>query len=280
MRAVLRLGSIFPLLLFGTAALAAAGSSSEVPPGGIVRWPGDGTVTACQMDGRRWAPIDGSCWYPVDLLQPAGGLELGRVRDGRMETTPVRVAEYPYSVQHITLEDTSRVDLSPADEARAAREAARIERLWSLDTPRRFTLPLAPPLDPLPGGGRFGSRRFFNNQPRSPHSGADYSAASGTPVRAVADGRVALTGDFFFTGNSVFIDHGDGLVSMAFHLSAVDVTDGEEVSRGQVVGKVGATGRATGPHLHFGLRWRGARVDPGLLLEPDRATVVAPALAP
>lgn len=274
---MLRLSSILLLLLFGTAALPAVASSPEVPPGGVVRWPGDGTVTACQMDGRRWTPIDGDCWFPVDLLQPAGALELGRVRGERMETAPVRVAEYPYPVQHITLEDTSRVDLSPEDEARAAREAERIEQLWSLDTPRRFTLPLGPPLDPLPGGGRFGSRRFFNNQPRSPHSGADYSAASGTPVRAVADGRVALTGDFFFTGNSVFIDHGDGLVSMAFHLSAIDVTDGEEVSRGQVVGKVGATGRATGPHLHFGLRWRGARVDPGLLLEPERATVAIPA---
>lgn len=161
-----RLGPIFLLLLFGTAALSAADPLPEVPPGGIVRWSGDGTVTACQMEGRRWTPIDGSCWFPVDLLQPAGGLELGRVRDGRMETAPVRVAEYPYPVQHITLEDTSRVDLSPADAARAAREAARIEQLWSLDTPRRFTLPLAPPLEPLPGGGRFGSRRFFNNQPR------------------------------------------------------------------------------------------------------------------
>ncbi len=272
----LRLSAV--LLVAGAASVASAvaGTATEVAPGNLVRWSGDAAVTACQMQGRRWVPIEGTCWYAVDLLQPAGGVELGRVRDGRMETARVAVAEYPYPVQHITLTDTSRVDLSPADLERAEREEAEIERLWELDTPRRFTLPLAAPLEPLPGGGRFGSRRFFNGQPRNPHSGADYAAASGAPVLAVADGTVALAGDFFFSGNSVFIDHGDGLIGMAFHLSAIDVAEGEEVVRGQVIGKVGATGRASGPHLHFGVRWRGARVDPALLFDPTRVTAVAP----
>jgi len=89
---------------------------------------------------------------------------------------------------------------------------------------------------------------------------------TGTVVRAVADGRVALSEDQYFAGNAVYVDHGDGLVSMSFHLSERLVADGDEVVRGQPIGKVGATGRVTGPHLHFGLRWRGARVDPDRLL--------------
>ena len=186
----------------------------------------------------------------------------------------MRVGEYPYPVQHITLQDDSHVDLSPEDLARAGRESARIDALWDLDTPRRFTLPLAPPLAHLPAGGRFGSRRVFNGEPRNPHTGADYAAAAGTPVMAVAAGRVVLAEEYFFSGNSVFIDHGDGLISMYFHLSGIAVSAGESVERGEVIGLVGATGRATGPHLHVGLRWHGARIDPAQLLAPVAALPV------
>ena len=90
-------------------------------------------------------------------------------------------------------------------------------------------------------------------------------------MRAAADGEVALTGDFFFSGSSVFLDHGDGLVTMYFHLSRIDVEPGARVERGQTIGAVGQSGRATGPHLHFAARWRGARVDPELLLRPAGA---------
>jgi murein DD-endopeptidase MepM/ murein hydrolase activator NlpD len=146
------------------------------------------------------------------------------------------------------------------------RENRDIARLWRRAGPRRFTLPLHPPLDPLPEGGRFGSRRVINGQPKSPHSGADYSAPAGVPVLAAGDGEVALVGDHFFAGRSVFIDHGDGLISMYFHMSRVGVKEGENVRRGQPIGAVGSTGRATGPHLHFGVRWHRARVAPALLL--------------
>jgi murein DD-endopeptidase MepM/ murein hydrolase activator NlpD len=146
--------------------------------------------------------------------------------------------------------------------------------LFALETPRRYELPLAPPLERLGGAARFGSRRVFNREPRSPHSGADYSAAAGTTVFAPADGRVVLAEEQYFAGRAVFLDHGDGLLSMSFHLSETLVETGDEVRRGQPIGKVGATGRVTGPHLHFGLRWHGARVDPALLVGEAQAVEI------
>jgi murein DD-endopeptidase MepM/ murein hydrolase activator NlpD len=135
---------------------------------------------------------------------------------------------------------------------------------------------LASPLRDRGRSGRFGSRRFFNNEPRSPHTGADYSAAKGEPVFSVADGQIVLADDLFFSGLSAFIDHGDGLISMYFHFSEILVEQGEEVVRGQRIGRVGQTGRATGPHLHFGVRWHGARINPELLLESPTAIAAIP----
>ncbi len=259
------LAALIPAAALSSAGFA--GEAAEVPPGAVVVWRGDG-IERCGMAGGKWDPLDGACWYPIDLLTPAGDLELGRWRGGRLETARVRVGSYPYEVQHIRLEDDSRVNLSAADLERVRRENALIGRLWSRRGPARFRLPLAAPLESLPGGGRFGARRFFNGAPRSPHSGADFAAKAGTPVLAAADGVVALAGDFFFSGRSLFLDHGDGLLTMYFHLSEVGVEQGDPVLAGQQIGRVGQSGRATGPHLHFAARWRGARVDPALLLEP------------
>jgi murein DD-endopeptidase MepM/ murein hydrolase activator NlpD len=182
----------------------------------------------------------------------------------------VRVGRLDYPVQKLTL-PRHMVELSPEDLARVDRENREMARLWSLDGPRRFSLPLAPPLDPLPEGGRFGHRRIVNGRTRSPHGGIDYAAPGGTPILAAADGTVAMAADQFFGGNAVFLDHGDGLVTMYMHMSRVDVADGQPVRRGDRLGAIGSTGRATGPHLHFGVRWRGARVDPALLLgDPSR----------
>jgi murein DD-endopeptidase MepM/ murein hydrolase activator NlpD len=218
----------------------------------------------CSARGARWPPFDGACWYPIDL-EAKGDVELVRRSSGGVASRTVRIGDYPYPTQELKVEE-KYVAPAPADLARIEREKERVAALWRLDTPRRFALPFAAPLATLPASGRFGARRVFNGEPRSPHSGADFSAATGAVVFAPADGRVALAEEHYFAGNSVYLDHGDGMISMAFHLSAIDVRAGDEVRSGQPIGKVGATGRVTGPHLHFAVRWRGARVDPELLL--------------
>lgn len=124
-------------------------------------------------------------------------------------------------------------------------------------------------LRPVPGAATsaFGRRSVFNGQPRSPHSGADFRAAEGTPILAPNDGVVVLAADLYFSGNVVILDHGWGLYSYFAHLSAIDVAEGDPVSQGDTVGKVGATGRVTGPHLHWTVRLNDARVDPVALME-------------
>ena len=266
----------FPRVAVALAAplvLAASGPGAEAPPqvrpGTVVRWAGE-DVDWCAVGERRFEPLGGACYYPVDLLRRAGPLSLARGRDGRRETREVRVGTFDYPIQKLTL-PRHMVELSPEDLERVERENREMARLWTREGPRRFSLPLGRPLDPLPEGGRFGHRRIINGRTRSPHGGADYSVAQGTPVLAAADGTVAMVADQFFGGNAVFVDHGDGLVTMYMHMSRVDVAGGQPVHRGERVGAVGSTGRATGPHLHFGARWHGARVDPALLLGDPQA---------
>ena len=246
----------------GGAAWAAAPS---VTPGTVVRWPG-AEIEACAAGGRSWAPTGDACFFPVDLLA-SGSLRLERRRAGRSESLTVRIGPYLYPEQQLEVEDRM-VNLSAEDLARVERENREVALLWQRESPPRFSLPLAAPLASLPTGGRFGARRVFNDQPRSPHGGADYSVPAETPVLAAEDGVAVLVADHFFAGLSVYLDHGGGLITMYFHLARVDVATGQRVARGTPLGVVGSTGRATGPHLHFGVRWHGARVDPAPLLGP------------
>lgn len=260
----------------GVAAAAAPAAppaaALTVPPGVLVRWAG-ADITECGIGTESFAPLDGACWLPVDLLAQ-GSLQVSREVAGKRETKRLRIGAYPYPEQRITIEDDAKVNPRAADLARIEAEQKRVAKLWSLRSTRRFTLPLGEPLETLPPGGRFGARRVFNGQPRSPHGGVDYAARAGTTVRAAAAGIVALAEDQFFAGKAVYLDHGDGLITMYFHLSALRVKSGEQVAAGQTLGTVGATGRASGPHLHWAARWRGARVDPEMLLRPSTASVL------
>ena len=270
-----QLRSLVTLVSLATlsSAVAAPAAAQTASPGSLVHWQGE-KITRCFIGDRAFAPtdIDGQsgCLVPVGLTR-TDDIVAERDRDDQREQLRIGLGEYPYSVQRLTIKDQSRVDLSPENQARVARENALIGKLWARQGEPRFSLPLAIPLEELPTGGRFGAKRIINGEPRSPHTGADYAVPQGTPVLAVDDAVVALTGEFFFSGNAVFLDHGNGLISMYFHLHEVFVEQGDEVSRGRLIGTVGSTGRSTGPHLHFGIRWQGARVDPALLLAQTRA---------
>lgn len=188
-------------------------------------------------------------------------------REPRTARGTLRVLRRKFPVQRLTL-PAKMVDLDPETERRAETEGERLRTLYRMVTPERlwrgaFVRPVA---GVEPGTG-FGARRIINGQRRAPHTGLDYAAALGTPVVAANDGRVALVGDYFFPGRLVVLDHGLALYTLYFHLREVEVEEGERVSRGQPIGRVGATGRATGPHLHFGVLAGGARVDPAVLLE-------------
>ena len=252
-------------------ALLAPGLVAEDEPisavaGTVVRWVAADTES-CSADDRSWLPHGDTCYFPIDLDR-SGELAIHRRRNGAQESATVKLGDYPYRVQHLRVSDDGQVNLSEANLTRAGEERAQIDALWDRDTGREFEIPLAHPIkDPRPGTS-FGSKRVFNGQPRSPHSGEDYKASTGTTVLAAAAGEVVLAEEHFFGGNSVFIDHGDGLISMYMHLSRIDVEAGEKVEGGKAIGRVGSTGRVTGPHLHFGLRWRGARIDPAVLMPP------------
>ncbi len=117
-----------------------------------------------------------------------------------------------------------------------------------------------------PLSSKFGVRRFFNGEERNPHSGLDFAVGAGTPIKTPAAGKVILIGNYFFNGNTVFVDHGQGFISMFCHMSKIDVKVGQPLARGDVVGKVGATGRATGPHMHWNISLNDARVDPAIFI--------------
>ena len=272
LRSIATLGAIAVLTI-----IAPPLAAQTAAPGSLVHWPGEG-IERCLVRDRAFAPTvvagEPGCLVPVGLTRTADVIA-ERDRDGLRERLHIGLGEYPYSVQRLEIKDRSRVDLSPENLARVQRENAMIGKLWGRQGKPRFSLPLGAPLENMPAGGRFGAKRIINGEPRSPHTGADYAVPQGTPVLAVDNAVVALAGEFFFSGNAVFLDHGNGLISMYFHLHEMFIEQGDEVSRGSLIGTVGSTGRSTGPHLHFGVRWQGERVDPALLLsEPGSIATV------
>ncbi|MEZ5606180.1 MAG: peptidoglycan DD-metalloendopeptidase family protein [Burkholderiaceae bacterium] len=190
-----------------------------------------------------------------------------RVRQGAAaRELSYTIAPKRYAEQHLKVAPRT-VDLSPEDLARYERERDHQQRvIATLSAPPAGRLAMRPPV-PGKRSDSFGKRRFFNGQPRNPHSGMDIAAASGTPVVAPLAGTVIDTGDYFFNGQTVWLDHGGGLLSMMCHLSRIDAQVGTPLAAGEPLGRVGATGRVTGPHLHWGVVLNRASVDPALFLD-------------
>ncbi|MCQ4272653.1 peptidoglycan DD-metalloendopeptidase family protein [Pseudomonas kuykendallii] len=210
-------------------------------------------------EDNRWIAIVG---IPLSAKPGAQSLRL----EGSGRTLAFQVGAKHYKEQRITLKNTRQVNPLAEDLIRIDRELAEQNRAYDNFAARQpsnllFDKPVDGPLS-----SPFGLRRFFNGEERNAHSGLDFAVPAGTPIKAPAAGKVTLVGNLFFNGNTVFVDHGQGLISMFCHLSKIDVKVGDEVPRGGVVGRVGSTGRATGPHMHWNVSLNGVRVDPAIFI--------------
>jgi murein DD-endopeptidase MepM/ murein hydrolase activator NlpD len=242
----------------GGIARVALGVSAEVPSARF-----NGVPVMVVPDGAQWTAIVG-----IALAAKPGTATLDvQRRDGTHTSVSFAIKPFHYAEQRLTVAP-GQVDLSKDDLARYERERTHLAQVGAtFSEPLPAALLLRQPT-PGPRSSSFGLRRVFNGQSRNPHSGMDIAAAQGTPVMAPAAGRVIDTGNYFFNGNTVWLDHGAGLLTMVCHLSAINVRVGDEVASGTVIGAVGATGRATGPHLHWSVSLNRAMVDPALLLAP------------
>ncbi|KPY37678.1 Peptidase, M23/M37 family protein [Pseudomonas syringae pv. primulae] len=214
-------------------------------------------VLVVKEQGTHWLAIVG---IPLTVKPGTEQIASG----GRSLSFTVGSKKYPE--QRITLKNKRQVNPNPEDNKRIEGELAeqiRAYRSFSPGTPSNLILdkPVNGPLS-----SKFGVRRFFNGEERNPHAGLDFAVPAGTPIKSPAAGKVILIGDYFFNGNTVFVDHGQGFISMFCHMSKIDVKQGDLVPRGGVVGKVGATGRATGPHMHWNVSLNDARVDPAIFI--------------
>jgi murein DD-endopeptidase MepM/ murein hydrolase activator NlpD len=274
----------FTVLLIGLAAggaFAADLPRTHAVPGGIATIElGPGTMRPSVRaenipvlvvgDERGWTAVVG-----IALGVKPGTGSIVVKRDGQPdERKSYAIASATYAEQRLKVAP-GHVELSKADLARYERERdhqARVIATVSDPVPASLALRA-----PVPGvrSSSFGARRVFNGQSRSPHSGMDIAAPAGTPVVASAAGRVIDTGDYFFNGRTVWLDHGAGLLTMVCHLESIAVKAGDTVTAGQTIGTVGATGRATGPHLHWSVSLNRALVDPALFV-PDADAAVAP----
>ena len=241
------------------------GGVAVVPLGAAVQAPQatyrQNRVMVLRDTDHQWIAVVG---VPLNTPEGEQNLHVEGPAEGR--NVAFSVGTRAYKSQHITLKNKSHVNPDPKQLERFERERKEQDAAY-----RRFrvTAPSNVSLDP-PVHGRlsspFGLRRFFNGEERNAHSGLDFAVPLGTAVKAPADGVVTIVADYFFNGKTVFIDHGQGFVTMYCHLSSAAVSIGQEVRRGQVIAEVGATGRATGPHLHWNVSLNNVRVDPAIFI--------------
>lgn len=250
-----------------------APEASIAVPGGIarVRLGSAEAPPAAYLDGQRlmvrrerggWTAIAG-----VPLSAKAGTRLKVEVDygGGRRKVRRVAVVDKKYATQHLSV-PPDQAELPPEQVARYQREREHLVQVLSTFTePGPAGLDMLQPVDGRPSG-TFGLRRIINGMPRSPHGGMDIAAPAGTPIAAPRAGRVIDAGEYLFLGRTVVLDHGAGLLTLYAHLSAIDVAPGEAVAAGATIGKVGNTGRATGPHLHFSVYLNSVSVDPAIFL--------------
>lgn len=267
--------AVLLLSLFSATALALP--QQEHVPGGIAmlklnNYTPDTKVT---FEGKRvavfkhhdnWVALAG-----IPLKQPPGAAEFSvTYPNGLTLNTKIDIQPKQFEEQHLTIKNKRKVNPLKRDMTRITSESQRkkkAKRHWSDTEPQvDFIWPVEGKISSV-----FGLRRFFNEQERRPHTGLDIAAAEGTPIRAAADGTVLEAGDFFFSGNMVFLDHGQGIISYYAHLQRIDVKPGDVVKQGQPIGTVGQTGRVTGPHLHFSVIANQTLIDPLLMLPPKQA---------
>ncbi|TRX76390.1 peptidoglycan DD-metalloendopeptidase family protein [Pseudomonas mangiferae] len=239
----------------GGVAVVTLGEAAQAP---AARYQGR-PVLVVREDGKRWVAIVG-----IPLKTAPGPQHLAV--DGRAQPLDFQVGAKHYREQRITLKNTRQVNPLPDDLKRIERELAEqttAYRRFSPGTPSNLLLdkPVNGPLS-----SPFGLRRFFNGEERNPHAGLDFAVPAGTPIKSPAAGKVVLIGDYFFNGRTVFVDHGQGFISMFCHMSKIDVTLGQALPRGGVIGRVGSTGRATGPHMHWNVSLNDVRVDPAIFI--------------
>ena len=246
--------------LFG--AVISSWAAADAVPGGVYLFQMPAGFDAALFQDRPVMVHRGQALVGLHINTELGEHELQLNGAAGIQSHRFQVTAKQYPEEHLTIANERLVNPPERDLVRIREETAR-----QLAQYRRFT---ARPLDlspfQLPVTGRvssvFGKRRVLNGQPRNPHSGLDLAADTGTPIHAPAPGAVVLTGELFFNGKTVFLDHGQGLVTMYCHMNAIAVAEGDEVQRGQVIGEVGATGRVTGAHLHWSVSLNGNRVDP------------------
>ena len=260
------------LLLGILAAMTAQAAPDHAPwPGGIAVidvGPAEAPRPIVEFDDRRvLVTRNGDRWLaavgiPLDAATGEASIRVNTARDISFE-----VREHAYREQRLTVKNKKYVSPDEAQLERIGRERKIIDSaLTAWRDIEVDGLALASPVDG-PRSSSFGLRRFFNDQPRAPHKGMDIAASEGTVIAAPDGGVVSATGDYYFNGKTVIIDHGQGFVTMYCHLSEISVDEGQQLQAGQPIGAVGATGRVTGPHLHFGTYLNGTAVDPALLLQ-------------
>ena len=227
-------------------------------------------------EGRTWVGLVG-----IDLETAAGTYTVKVQHADRLGKTqvcdhPLRIRSKDFPTRKLTVDEKF---VTPPQEVlgRIEREGKRVASIFAAVCERRYWWGAFSAPVPGPSISSFGKRNIMNGKPRSPHSGVDFDAEEGTPISAPNAGKVVLVDDLYYSGNTVIIDHGQGLYSYFAHLSRFSVKDGDLVARGDVVGRVGATGRVTGPHLHWSVRLVGTRVDPLSLIAVSRSTPAAKA---